>query len=91
MINLLYLSSVRIVLTLVALICYMSFLHMLNLVVQFVMIYILVLIWKLPNISTLPSFYFYQVGLPNCWRLIFLVLPKLDECQIDLTNCWSCS
>jgi hypothetical protein len=52
MINLLYLSSVRIVLTLVALICDMSFLHMLNVVVQFVMIYILVLIWKLPNIST---------------------------------------
>jgi hypothetical protein len=47
-----YLSSVRIVLTLVALIYDMSFLHMLNLVVQFVMIYILVLIWKLPNIST---------------------------------------
>jgi hypothetical protein len=45
MINLLYLFSIRIVLTLVALICDMSFLHMLNLVVQFVMIYILVLIW----------------------------------------------
>jgi hypothetical protein len=57
MINLLYLSSVRIVLTLVALICDMSFLHMLNLVVQFVMIYILVLIWKLPNISTIKNPY----------------------------------
>jgi hypothetical protein len=34
MINMLYLSSVRIVLTLVALIGDMSFLHMLNLVVQ---------------------------------------------------------
>jgi hypothetical protein len=43
-INLAYLSSVRIVLTLVALICNLSFLHMLNLVAQFVMIYILVLI-----------------------------------------------
>jgi hypothetical protein len=52
MINLLYLSSVRIVFTLVALIRDMSFLHMLNLVAQFVMIYILVSIWKLPNIST---------------------------------------
>jgi hypothetical protein len=52
MINLLYLSSVRIVLTLVALIYDMSFLHFLNLVSQFVMIYILVLIWNLPNIST---------------------------------------
>jgi hypothetical protein len=52
MINLPYQSIVRIVLTLVALICDMSFLHMLNLVAQFDMIYILVLIWKLPNIST---------------------------------------
>jgi hypothetical protein len=52
MINLAYLSSVRIVLTLVALICDLRFLHMLNLVAQFIMIYILVLIWKLPNIST---------------------------------------
>jgi hypothetical protein len=25
--------------------------------------------------------------LPNCWRLIFLVLPKLDGCQFDLPNC----
>jgi hypothetical protein len=52
MINLAYLSSVRIVLTLIALICDLSFLHMLNLVAQFVMIYILILIWKLPNIPT---------------------------------------
>jgi hypothetical protein len=44
MINLAYLSSVLIVLTLVALICDLSFLHMLNLVAQFVIIYILVLI-----------------------------------------------
>jgi Fe2+ transport system protein B len=49
------LSSVRIVLTLVAMIYDMSFLHMLNLVVQFVMIYILILIWKLPKISTPAS------------------------------------
>jgi hypothetical protein len=39
----------------------------------------------------LPSFYFCQVGLPNCWRPIFLVLPKLDGCRVDLSNCWSCS
>jgi hypothetical protein len=38
------LSSVQIVLTLVVMICDMSFLHMLNLVAQFVMIYILILI-----------------------------------------------
>jgi hypothetical protein len=38
------LSCVRIVLTLVAMICDMSLLNMLNLVVQFVMIYIMVLI-----------------------------------------------
>jgi hypothetical protein len=29
--------------------------------------------------------------LPNCWRPIFLVFPKLDRCQVDLPNCWSCS
>jgi hypothetical protein len=52
MINLYCLSSVRIVLTLVAMICDMSFLHMFNLVAQFLMIFILVLIWKLPKIST---------------------------------------
>jgi hypothetical protein len=39
----------------------------------------------------LPSFYFCQVGLPNCWRPIFLVLPKLYGCQVGLLNCWSCS
>jgi Fe2+ transport system protein B len=49
------LSSVQIVLTLVAMICDMSFLHMLNLVAQFIMIYILVLIWKLPKISTIQK------------------------------------
>jgi hypothetical protein len=32
-----------------------------------------------------------QVGLPNCWRPIFLVLLKLDGCQVDLPNCWNCS
>jgi hypothetical protein len=55
MINLSYLSSVRIVLTLVALISNMSFLHMLNLSAQFIMIYILFLIWKLPNFTTFCS------------------------------------
>jgi hypothetical protein len=44
MINLLYLSSVQNMITLVALIYDMGFLHMLNLVAQFVMIYILILI-----------------------------------------------
>jgi hypothetical protein len=39
----------------------------------------------------LPSFYFCQVGLPNCWRPIFLVLPKLYGCQVGLPNFWSCS
>jgi hypothetical protein len=58
MINLVYLSSVRIVLTLVDLICDLNFLHMLNLVAQFVMIYILVLIWKLPNIPTIQKPYY---------------------------------
>jgi hypothetical protein len=29
--------------------------------------------------------------LPNCWRPFFLVLPKLDGCQVDLPNYWSCS
>jgi hypothetical protein len=39
----------------------------------------------------LPNFYFCQVGLPNCWRPIFLILSKLDRCQVDLPNCWSYS
>jgi hypothetical protein len=29
--------------------------------------------------------------LPNGWSPIFLVLPKLDRCQVDLPNCLSCS
>jgi hypothetical protein len=29
--------------------------------------------------------------LPNCWRPIFLILPKLNGCQVDLPNYWSCS
>jgi hypothetical protein len=29
----------------------------------------------------LPSFYFCQVGLPNCCRAIFLVWSKLDGCS----------
>jgi hypothetical protein len=28
--------------------------------------------------------------LPNCWRPIFLVLPKFHGCQVGLPNCWSC-
>jgi hypothetical protein len=39
----------------------------------------------------LPSFYFCQVGLPNCRRPIFLVLPKSYGCQVGLPNCWSYS
>jgi hypothetical protein len=57
------LSSVQIVLTLVAMICDMSFLHLLNLVGQFVMIYILVLIWKLPKISKITALESIQVAL----------------------------
>jgi hypothetical protein len=64
MINLAYLSIVRIVLTLVALICDLSFLHMLNLVAQFIMIYILVLIWKLPNIPTIQKPYNRSFPIP---------------------------
>jgi hypothetical protein len=37
------------------------------------------------------KFIFLPVGLPNYWRSIFLVLPKLYGCQVDLPNCWSCS
>jgi hypothetical protein len=54
------LSSVRVVLTLVCMICdiilnHVSMLHILNLVVQFIMICTMVLIWKLLNISTLHA------------------------------------
>jgi hypothetical protein len=28
---------------------------------------------------------------PDPVSAIFLVLPKLDGCQVDLPNCWSCS
>jgi hypothetical protein len=27
---------------------------------------------------------FCPVDLPNCWRLIVLIFPKSDGCQIDL-------
>jgi hypothetical protein len=54
-IMLINLSSVRIMLTLVVMICDKSFLNMLNLVVRFFMIYIMVLIWKLSNISTIKN------------------------------------
>jgi hypothetical protein len=42
----------------------MSLLNMHNLVVQFVMIYIMVLIWKLPNISTIQKPYFGSFPVP---------------------------
>jgi hypothetical protein len=61
---LLNMSTLRIVLTLVATICNMSLLNMHNLVVQFVMIYIMVLIWKLPNISTIQKPYFGSFPVP---------------------------
>jgi hypothetical protein len=32
---------------------------------------------------------FCQVGLSNCWRIIFLVLPTLDRCRVHLPDCWS--
>jgi hypothetical protein len=37
----------------------------------------------------LPNLYYCQVGLPNRCKTIFLVLPKLDRCQISLSNCRS--
>jgi hypothetical protein len=49
------LSSVQVVLTLVAMIY-----DVLNLVVLYIMNYIMVLIWKLSNISTYPTM--YQLG-----------------------------
>jgi hypothetical protein len=44
--------------TLAVMICDMSLLNMLNLVVQYVMIYIMVLIWKLTNIPQFLLFGF---------------------------------
>jgi hypothetical protein len=38
----------------------------------------------------LRSFYLCLFGLPNCWRPIFLVLPKLNGCQVGPPNSWSC-
>jgi hypothetical protein len=64
MIILPFLSSVRIVLTLVAMICDISFLNMLNLFSQFVMIYIIVLIWKLPDILTIQKPYYRSFPVP---------------------------
>jgi hypothetical protein len=37
------------------------------------------------------KFLFCQVDLSNYWRSIFLVLPKLDGCQVSLPNCQRCS
>jgi hypothetical protein len=71
MINLAYLSSVRIMLTLVALICDLSFLPVLNLVAQFVMIYILVLIWKLPNIPTITGLEFNRLESSSLVLLLY--------------------
>jgi hypothetical protein len=59
-------------LTLIAMIYDMSFLHMLNLVSQFVMIYILVLIWKLPKIPIIQML--DTAGLSKaCWGKLFLL------------------
>jgi hypothetical protein len=38
----------------------------------------------------MPSCYWCQVVLPNCWRLFFHVLPKIDGCA-KVANYWSCS
>jgi hypothetical protein len=56
LISMFNLFSVRVVLTLVAMIC-----DVLILVVLYVMNYIMVLIWKLPNISTVNWFLFQGV------------------------------
>jgi hypothetical protein len=32
-----------------------------------------------------------KLCLPNCWRLFFLVLPKLDACQVEIASSWRCS
>jgi hypothetical protein len=34
------------------------------------------------------SFYFCQIGLLNCWRPIFLVLPKLDDVKLVCQTVW---
>jgi hypothetical protein len=44
-----------------------------------------------PGEVNLSSFDFCQVGLPNYWRLFFLILLKLYGCQVRLPNHWSCS
>ena len=38
----------------------------------------------------MPSCYFCQVCLPNCWSPFFLVFPKLDGCQVEIPNSWRC-
>jgi hypothetical protein len=25
-----------------------------------------------------------------CWKQIFFILPKIDGCQVETANCWSC-
>jgi hypothetical protein len=39
----------------------------------------------------IPSCYWCQVVLTNCWKLIFHIFPKLDGCQVKIANCWSYS
>jgi len=36
----------------------------------------------------LPSSQNYQVVLPTCWRLFFMVLQKIIGYQVLLANCW---
>jgi hypothetical protein len=60
--------------TLAVMICDMSLLNMLNLVVQYVMIYIMVLFWKLTNIPTFPPVWFCRVSYQN---------PKYDGFDDD--------
>jgi hypothetical protein len=66
-------SSVQVVPTLVAMIC-----DMLNLVVHYVMIYIMILIWKLPNISTIV-FCGYVTLITLMLRMVFYLLVVMTQ------------
>jgi hypothetical protein len=43
------------------------------------------------DVSFAKFIFFSKFSLPNCWRLIFLVLPKLNGCQVGLSKYWSYS
>jgi hypothetical protein len=36
------------------------------------------------------EFLFLPSWFAKLLEAIFLILPKLDGCQVDLSNCWSC-